>query len=60
LADVTPLSAATPGRLSQPVGLLEYNLSDPQQVAEAKKNKVVMARCPVFVWDAVELVETLV
>ena len=41
-------------------GLLRYNLSDPQQVTEAKKNKVVMARCPAFVRDAVELVETLV
>ncbi|MFZ0926637.1 MAG: nuclear transport factor 2 family protein [Halobacteriota archaeon] len=40
--------------------LLEYNLSDPQQVAEAKKSKVVVARCPAFVRDAVELVETLV
>jgi C_GCAxxG_C_C family probable redox protein len=39
--------------------LLGYNLSDPQQVAEVKKNKVVMARCPAFVRDAVELVETL-
>jgi hypothetical protein len=46
--------------LSQPAGLLGYNLSDPQQVAEAKKNKVVMARCPVFVRDAVDLFETLV
>ena len=41
-------------------GLLGYNLSDPQQVAEAKKNKVVMARCPAFVREAVELVETLI
>jgi C_GCAxxG_C_C family probable redox protein len=40
--------------------LLGYNLSDPQQVAEAKKNKVVMARCPAFVRDAVELVEKLI
>ena len=40
--------------------LLGYNLSDPQQVAEVKKNKVVMARCPAFVRDAVELIETLV
>jgi hypothetical protein len=41
-------------------GLLGDNLSDPQQVAEAKKNKVVMARCPAFVRDAVELVESLI
>jgi C_GCAxxG_C_C family probable redox protein len=41
-------------------GLLGYNLSDPQQVAEVKKNKVVMARCPAFVRDAVKLVEILV
>jgi C_GCAxxG_C_C family probable redox protein len=41
-------------------GLLGYNLADPQQVAEVKKNKVVMARCPAFLRDAVELVETLV
>jgi C_GCAxxG_C_C family probable redox protein len=40
--------------------LLGYNLSDQQQVAEAKKNKVVMARCPAFVRDAVELVEKLI
>jgi C_GCAxxG_C_C family probable redox protein len=41
-------------------GLLGYNLSDPQQVAEVKNNKVVMARCPAFVRDAVELVEKLI
>jgi len=41
-------------------GLLGYDLSDPQQVAEVKKNKVVMARCPAFVRDAVKLVEILV
>jgi C_GCAxxG_C_C family probable redox protein len=41
-------------------GLLGYNLSDPQQVAEVKKNKVVTARCPAFVRDAVELVEKLI
>ena len=41
-------------------GLLGYNLSDPQQAAEAKKNKVVMARCPAFVRDAVKLVEKVV
>ena len=38
-------------------GLLGYNLSDQQQVAGAKKNKVVPARCPEFVRDAVKLVE---
>jgi C_GCAxxG_C_C family probable redox protein len=40
--------------------LLGYNLSDPQQVAEAKKRKAVMARCPALVWDAVELVKDLI
>jgi hypothetical protein len=40
--------------------LLGYNLSDPQQVVEAKKNKAVMGRCPAFVRDAVELVEALI
>ena len=41
-------------------GLLGYNLSDPHQAAEAKKNKVVPARCPGFVWDTVKLVEKVV
>jgi C_GCAxxG_C_C family probable redox protein len=41
-------------------GLLGSNLSDPQQVTEVKKRKVVMARCPAFVRDAVEIVERLV
>jgi C_GCAxxG_C_C family probable redox protein len=41
-------------------GLLGYNLSDPQQVTEVKKRKLVMARCPAFVRDAVEIVENLV
>jgi len=41
-------------------GLLGYNLSDPQQVAEVKKNKVVMAKCPAFVRDAVKLVQNVV
>jgi C_GCAxxG_C_C family probable redox protein len=41
-------------------GLLGNNLSDPQQVLEVKKNKVVMARCPAFVRDAVKLVEKVV
>ena len=40
--------------------LLGYNLSDPQQVAEVKKSKVVMARCPALVRDAVRLVEKVV
>jgi C_GCAxxG_C_C family probable redox protein len=40
--------------------LLGYNLSDPQQIAEAKKSKAVMARCPTLVRDAVEIVETLI
>jgi C_GCAxxG_C_C family probable redox protein len=37
--------------------LLGYNLSDPQQFAEAKTHKVAMERCPTFVRDAVKLVE---
>jgi hypothetical protein len=41
-------------------GLLGYNLSDPQQVAEVKKNKVVMARCPAFARGDVKLVEKVV
>ncbi len=41
-------------------GLLGYNLSDPQQVAEAKKRNLMIARCPEFVRDAVEIVEKLV
>jgi C_GCAxxG_C_C family probable redox protein len=40
--------------------LLGYNLSDPQQVAQAKKNKAVMARCPALVRYAVEIVETMI
>ncbi len=40
--------------------LLGYNLSDPVQFAAAKEQKVVQERCPVFVRDAVELVEKLV
>jgi C_GCAxxG_C_C family probable redox protein len=41
-------------------GLLSYNLSDPAQFAAAKEQQVVQERCPVFVRDAVELVEKLV
>jgi hypothetical protein len=37
--------------------LLGYNLSNPQQVAEAKKNNVVPTRCSGFVRDAVALLE---
>ncbi len=37
--------------------LLGYNLSNPQQVAEAKKNNAVKARCPALVRDAVTLLE---
>jgi C_GCAxxG_C_C family probable redox protein len=40
--------------------LLGYNLSDAQQVAEAKTHKVAMERCPAFVRDAVKLVEKVV
>ncbi len=38
--------------------LLGYNLSDPRQHAEAKK--IVQRRCPMFVSDAVTLLETIV
>ncbi len=40
-------------------GLLGYNLSDPRQAAEAKEQKVTAARCPGFIQDAVEILETL-
>ena len=40
--------------------LLGYNLSDPQQFADAKTHKVAMERCPTFILGAVELVETLI
>ena len=39
--------------------LLGYNLSDPQQYADAKTHKVARERCPTFIRDAIELVETL-
>ena len=39
--------------------LLGHNLSDPRQFADAKTHKAAMERCPVFIRDAVELVETL-
>ncbi|MGZ7146670.1 MAG: C-GCAxxG-C-C family protein, partial [Halobacteriota archaeon] len=37
--------------------LLGYNLSDPRQHAEAKK--IVPVRCPMFVSDAVTLLESV-
>jgi hypothetical protein len=40
--------------------LLGYNLSDQQQLAEAMKNKVMPARCPGFIRDAVEILEAMV
>ena len=40
--------------------LLGYNLSDPQQFADAKTHTVAMERCPTFIRGAVELVETLI
>ena len=40
-------------------GLLGYNLSDPHQAAEAKERKVMAARCPGFIRDAVEILEAL-
>jgi len=39
--------------------LLGYNLSDPHQAAEAKEHKVMPARCPGFIRDAVEILEGL-
>jgi C_GCAxxG_C_C family probable redox protein len=39
--------------------LLGYNLSDPQQFTAAKTHKVAMERCPTFIRDAIEIVETL-
>jgi C_GCAxxG_C_C family probable redox protein len=40
--------------------LLGYNLSDPQQYADAIAHIVAKEKCPAFVRDAVELVETLI
>ena len=40
--------------------LLGYNLSDPQQYADAKAHKVAKEKCPAFIRDAVELVETMI
>jgi C_GCAxxG_C_C family probable redox protein len=37
--------------------LLGYNLSDPQQFAQAKTHNVALERCPTFVRDAVKLIE---
>jgi C_GCAxxG_C_C family probable redox protein len=37
--------------------LIGYNLSDPQQYAEAKTRRAATERCPAFVRDAVTLVE---
>ena len=37
--------------------LLGYSLSDPHQDAEAKERKVLQARCPRFIRDAVEILE---
>ena len=39
--------------------LLGYNLSDPHQAAEAKECKVMPARCPGFIRDAVAILQTL-
>jgi hypothetical protein len=38
--------------------LLGYNLSDPQQYADAKAHKVAKEKCAAFIRDAVELVKT--
>lgn len=40
--------------------LLGYNLSDPQQYADAKAHQVAKKKCPAFIRDAVELVESLI
>jgi C_GCAxxG_C_C family probable redox protein len=39
--------------------LLGYNLSDPQQLADAKTHEVAKEQYPTFIRNAVELVETL-
>jgi hypothetical protein len=39
--------------------LLCHNLSDPQQHADSTPRKVATERCLIFIWGAVELVETL-
>ena len=39
--------------------LIGYDLSDPQQYAEAKAHHAATERCPTFVRDAVTLVEAL-
>ncbi len=39
--------------------LLGYNLSDPQQFADAKTHEVARERCSTFIRTAVELVQTL-
>jgi C_GCAxxG_C_C family probable redox protein len=40
--------------------LLGYNLSDPQQHADAKTHQVATERCPTFIRGAVEIVEKLI
>jgi len=40
--------------------LLGYDLSDPQQFADAQTHNVAMERCPTFIRGAVELVETMI
>ncbi len=40
-------------------GLLGYNLSDPRQAAEARERKIMAARCPWLIRDAVEILDAL-
>jgi C_GCAxxG_C_C family probable redox protein len=40
-------------------GLLGYDLSIPEKMAAAREQKVFITRCPVFVRDAVKIVESL-
>lgn len=40
--------------------LLGYNLSDPQQYGDAIAHKVAKEKCPAFIRDAVELVDSLI
>ena len=39
--------------------LLGYNLTDPEEAAKAKESGLFVTKCPVFVGDAVKIVEEL-
>lgn len=41
-------------------GLLGYDMSDPEQFAEAKEKKVAARICPVLVRDAVEILQKII